>query len=165
MADIPVDGRTAVWYLPTIASAALQPTVAEFTAGKKISMLLTPTGLTGFDPSQADIDSSSLETSVDSKLPGRTSYSGTQLILKKQDTPTPAELILYVENTIGFIVIRDDILAATAPVAAQKVEVYGGRTGRAFTQGRGEANSLLRMVVPWAIDGAKVSNGQVAILA
>lgn len=165
MADIPVDGRTAVWYLPTIASASLIPTIAEFTAGKKISAFLTPTGLVGFDPSQADIDSSSLETSVDSKLPGRTSYSGTQLMFKKQDVAAPHELILYVENTLGYIAIRDDVLATAAIAVSQKVEIYGGRTGRAFTQGRGEANSLLRMAVPWAIDGAKVSNGQVTIAA
>lgn len=146
MSDIIVDGRTTVWFLPTIASPQTGPTLAEITAGVRISKYLIPTGLTGFETAQAEIDNSGLEDATDTKLPGRKSYSGTSVTFKEQasDVAFTAIVTAMAESTDGYIVIRDGILASVAAAAAQKVELYGVRTGVHSFLGRGEANALLR---------------------
>jgi hypothetical protein len=45
---------------------------------------MTPDGLTGFEPSTADVDNSALNSTFDTKTIGRDSFSGTMLRLKKQ---------------------------------------------------------------------------------
>lgn len=165
MSDIIVDGRTAVWFVPTIASSTGAPTVAEIAAGVRISPYMTPTGLQGFEASQADIDNSSFESTYDTKLPGRKSFSGTSVTLKEQtgDSAYTALVAAMAEATNGFIVIRDAILA-TASVAAttQKVDTHPVRCGLHQFMGRGEANGLLRRMISTPITGQVAQ--QVAIL-
>src|SRR5690349_11366527 len=113
MTDIIVDGQTAVWFVPTAANPAAI-TMAELTAGKALHDLLVPTGLEGFEASTAEIDNTALSSKFDTKLPGRTSYSGTGLVLKKQTATDAVYNLLSVFGTTGFIVIRDGIDTATA---------------------------------------------------
>lgn len=155
MTDIIVDGQTAVWFVPTAANSAAI-TTAEITAGKALHDLLVPTGLEGFEPSTAEIDNTALSSKQDSKVPGRGSYSGTGLVLKKQTGTDAVFNLLSVFGTTGFIVIRDGIDAATAAAAAQKYEAYPITTGYYGYVGRGEANSLLRYRVPTPVSGPRV---------
>lgn len=150
MADIIVDGMTRVAFVPTIANIAA-PTVAELNAGTLLQSTLVPTGLEGFENSTADVDNTSLASTFDTKLPGRQSFSGTGLVLKKQDGTDTVFNLMSVPNTNGFIAVRDGILEATGWVAAQKVEVYPIRTAAHSMMGRGEANSVLRYRVPTPI--------------
>jgi hypothetical protein len=153
MTDIVVDGATKVSFVPTIASLAA-PTTAELNAGTALETILVAAGLEGFDPSNADIDTTSLASTFDTKLPGRVSFSGTALILKKQVGTDTAYVTLSVPLTVGYIVIRDGILATTAWTAAQKVDVFPVQLGQSAKMGRGEANSVLRYKVPCTITSA-----------
>jgi hypothetical protein len=155
MADIIVDGMTRVAYVPTGTPSAF--TVAQLNAGQLLHWTLTPTGLEGFEPSTAEIDNTALASTFDTKLPGRGSFSGSGLVLKKQDGTDTIFNLLSVFNTAGFIVIRDGISADTAWTAGDKYESYPGRTGLYAMLGRGEANSLLRYRVPWPIGGPRVA--------
>lgn len=163
MPDIIVDAMTKVQFVPTIASGTKAPTVAELGLGTSLELLLTKTGLEGFDPSNAEVDTTSLGSPDDTKVPGRVSYSGTALVLKKQTPTDPVYATLSVMNTTGFIVIRDAIVATTAFAAAQKVDVYPVQLGKTGKVGRGEDNSLLRYRVPCSIRDAAVFD--VAVLA
>lgn len=153
MADIQVDGNTRVAFVPTIANIAA-PTVAELNAGTLLQSTLIPAGLEGWESTTADIDNTSLASTFDTKLPGRISFSGTGLVLKKQDGTDTVFNALTTPGTNGYIVIRDMTAQATAWTIADKVEVYPVRTGTHAVLGRGEANSLLRYRVPTSITSA-----------
>lgn len=155
MADIIVDGMTRVAFVPTISNLAAA-TTTELNNGTLLTLTLVPTGLEGFDSSQADVDNSSLGSTYDSKLPGRKSFSGTGLVLKKQDGTDAVFNLLSVANTNGFIVVRDGLDQALAWLSAQPYEVYPIRTGEFNFLGRGEANSLLRYRVPTSISASRV---------
>ena len=161
MTDIVVDGMTKVAFVPTIAVLAA-PTVAELNAGDDIETFLIAAGLEGFDPSTADVDTTSLASTFDTKQPGRTSFSGTGLVLKKQLASDTIHTALSVPGVTGFVVIRDGILVATAWTAAQKVAVYPVALGQWAYMGRGEANSVLRYRVPTPITAAPVLIATVA---
>lgn len=150
MADIIVDGMTRVAFVPTIANIAA-PTVAELNAGTLLQATLVPTGLEGFENSTAEVDNTSLASTFDTKLPGRQSFSGTGLVLKKQDGTDTVFNLLSVPNTNGFIVIRDGVPESQAWAAGDKVEDYPIRTAAHSMLGRGEANSVLRYRVPTPI--------------
>jgi hypothetical protein len=127
MADSLADGRTRIYSVPTIANIAA-PTVAELNAGVDLSSLITPDGLMGFQADTAEVDTSAINSTYGTKLPGRISLSGTGLRLKKQvgvDT-------VYTTFIYGFatnIVIRRDITSGTAWASAQAIEVYPGVFG------------------------------------
>ena len=153
MADIIVDGMTRVAFVPTIANTAA-PTTAELNAGTLLTTTLIPAGLEGFENSTAEVDNTSLASTFDTKLPGRQSFSGTGLVLKKQDGTDTVFNLLSVPGTNGYIVIRDGIANGTAWATGDKVEVYPVRTATHSMQGRGEANSLLRYRVPTLVTSA-----------
>lgn len=151
MADIIVDGRTRVAFVPSIANIAA-PTVAELNAGTLLHSYLVPAGLTGFENTTAEVDNTALDSTFDTKLPGRQSYSGTMMTFKKQDNGTdPVFTLMTTPNTNGFIVIRDELPAGNAWATSQRMEVYPIRTATHSMLGRGEANSLLRYQVPTPI--------------
>lgn len=161
MADIIVDGKTWVAFVPTIANPAA-PTVAELVAGDVLHNNLIPTGLEGFETSTAEIDNTSLASTFDTKLPGRQSYSGTGLVLKKQSGTDDVFDLLTTPGTDGFIVIRDGVDVGTAPAAGDQVEVYPVRTGGFTMVGRGEANSVLRYRVATPVTSEPAQKAVVA---
>lgn len=127
MVDSLSDGRTRVYSVPSISNIAA-PTVAELNAGVDLSALITPDGLMGFQPDTSEVDSSALNSTYSTKLPGRIALSGTGLRMKKQvGTDTVYNTLVY-----GFatnIVIRRDVASSTAWTAAQACEVYPGQFG------------------------------------
>lgn len=152
MADIVVDGATKVSFVPTIASATLVPTIAELTAGTSLEQRLIMAGLEGFDAATAEVDNTSLASTFDTKLPGRTSYSGTGLVMKQQSGTDSVQTTLATKNTAGYIVIRDGIPSSTAWAVTQKVSVYPILTGTIVVGiGRNEANAVLRYRIPTTI--------------
>jgi hypothetical protein len=122
MADIVVDGFTRVAYVPTIANINA-PTTTELNAGILLQSVMTPDGLTGFEPTTADVDNSALNSTFDTKTIGRDSFSGTKLIFKKQATGDTTYTTLT-RGTTGYIVVRRYIDNATAWASTQVVEVY-----------------------------------------
>jgi len=122
MADIVVDGFTRVAFVTAIASQAA-PTTAELNAGILLQSVMTPDGLTGFEPTTADVDNSALNSTFNTVTIGRDSFSGTKLIFKKQATGDTAYNTLT-RNTTGFIVVRRYLAESTAWASTQVVEVY-----------------------------------------
>ena len=122
MADIIVDGKVKVALVDTIASIAA-PTVAELTAGTDVTDQLTADGLVGFQPETAEVDTTSLQSTFDTKQPGRSNFSGMLLRFKRQDSDTVYDT--YVKGTATHVVVRRDGSAATEAFAsADVVEVY-----------------------------------------
>lgn len=122
MPDIVVDGLTRVWYVPTIANINA-PTTTELNAGITLAGVMTPDGLTGFEPTTADVDNSALNSTFDTKTIGRDSFSGTKLIFKKQ-SGTDTTYNTLTRGTTGYIVVRRYIAESTNWASTQVVEVY-----------------------------------------
>lgn len=149
MADILTDGRTKVSWVTTIANTAA-PTAVELTAGIALQSVLTPDGLVNFAPSTAEVDTSSLDSEFTTALPGRTSYSGLALRIKKQSGTDTVFAALDTKDTRGFVAIRRGTDADTAWTAADIIEVYPAATGQYFPLSP-EANTVQRYEVPITI--------------
>jgi hypothetical protein len=122
MADITADGKIRVYWVTAIASQAA-PTVAELNAGIDLTGTLTADGLSGFQPNTADVDVSSLASTFTANVNGRTSFSNTQLTLKRQ-SGTDTIFTTLVRDTAGFLAIRRSIAQSTAWASTQALEVY-----------------------------------------
>jgi hypothetical protein len=122
MADITADGKTRVYWVTTIANIQ-SPTTTELNAGIALQSTLTADGLNGFQPDTADVDTSSLDSTFNTVVNGRTSFSNTSLRLKKQ-SGTDTIFTTLVRDTAGYVVIRRSVASTTAWTTAQGVEVY-----------------------------------------
>jgi hypothetical protein len=127
VADIIVDGRTKVYLVPAVSNIAA-PTTTELNAGTSIEGLMTPDGLIGFEPTTADVDNSALNSQFDTLLPGRASFSGTTVRLKKQ-SGTDLVYNAYPRDIVVFVAIRRGTLASIAWASGDKVEIYPAQTG------------------------------------
>lgn len=149
MADVLADGMTRVAYVAAISNEAA-PTTTELNAGILLQSVITADGLVGFEASTAEVDTTALDSTFDTKTIGRDSFSGTALRLKKQATGDTAYTTLT-RATTGFIVIRRDVASTTAWTAAQSVEVYPIICGQSKFLPP-EANSVRRYEVPTMIN-------------
>ncbi|GAA2566379.1 hypothetical protein GCM10010435_44450 [Winogradskya consettensis] len=145
MADIIGDGKERWDWVPSVANIA-SPTLSELTAGMRISQYMTADGATGFAPDTAAAPTSNLESTFDTAVNGRRSFSGTRLRLKRQTTPDTAYTTLIPDAT-GFLVRRKSLAAAAAYVAAQPVQVFPVMCGEAALMDL-EANMPERYEVP-----------------
>jgi hypothetical protein len=148
MGDIIVDGTVKVAFVPTIAAIAA-PTTVEINAGDDIDTFITADGLVGYEPETAEVDTTALSSTFDTKRPGRASFSGTMLRIKKQ-TGTDTTYTTLVRGVEGYIVIRRYVDASTAWAAADKVSVYPIQCGETRELAP-EANTTARYEVPTMI--------------
>lgn len=160
MGDIVIDGQVRVAFVSTIASAAA-PTVAEIGAGEELGSYIAPGGMEGFEASTDEVDTSALDSTYNTKRPGRTGYSGTALVLKKQSGTDDAFDALKTKLTDGYLVVRLGVDKATAWTAAQDVQVYPVSTGQ-WSPLPVEANSVYRYRVPMPVTGEPTLNAVVA---
>ncbi|KUN34832.1 hypothetical protein AQJ30_27580 [Streptomyces longwoodensis] len=122
MGDLISDGKTRVAWASSISNINA-PTVAELTAAADYTKRITPDGLK-LDPSTADVDTSSLASTFDTKTVGRVGFD-TELTFKRGDNPTddaPFTTLKY--GVSGFLVVRRGVTYTTAWATGQKVEVY-----------------------------------------
>lgn len=159
MPDIFADGNTRVAYVPTIANIAA-PTTTELNAGTLLHDVITADGLEGFEASTAEVDTTALSSTFDTKLPGRASFSNTMLRFKKQ-SGTDTVFNLFVTNLAGYIVVRRSIAATTAWASSQKVAVYPFQAGEIKLL-KPEANTVERYEVPTMITSAPNQRSAVA---
>lgn len=163
MADIVVDGYNRVDWVPTIASATLAPTAAEYLAGTRLDTLIVGGGMEGYEASPGEVDNTYFSSRFDTKIAGVSSYSGTRLIMKKQTIGTdPTFDTLTAFGTNGFIVVRYGVVATATRAAAQKVTVYPTQTGD-WDWMAPERNSLLKYWVAMPITAEPGKN--LAVLA
>jgi hypothetical protein len=120
--DIIGDGREGWWWLPACANMNA-PTVAEFTAGTRISQWMTKDGATGFAPETADAPTSGIESTFDTAVNGRRSFSGPRLRFKKQSGSDWVYTNMGPDAT-GFLARRKSLAATAAVASAQAVQVF-----------------------------------------
>lgn len=159
MADIYVDGFIRVAIVTTI-SAIAAPTVAELNAGTLITSVVTADGLVGFEATTAEVDTTALDSTFDTKGVGRDSFDGTMLRIKKQDG-VDGVFNLLVRGLLTNVVVRRDVLTATAWTVGQKVEVYPVVIGRERNLAP-EANTVRRYEIPTMIRSAPELRATVA---
>lgn len=145
MADIVGDGFIRVYAVPTIANLNA-PTVAELNAGIKLQALITADGLIGFRPETADVDTSALDSTFNTALPGRASFSGMMLRLKKQDA-TDTVYNTLIRGYRFYTVIRRSVAESTAWTTLDKVQVHPTACGETAWVDP-EPNVLERYEVP-----------------
>jgi len=145
VADIIIDGKVKVALVDSISDISA-PTVAELAAGTDITDQLTQDGLSGFQPDTSEVDTTSMQSTFNTKKPGRSNYSGTQLTFKKQDTDTI--YTTYTKDTASHVVIRrDGSLATVAFAESDAVEVYPVTVGEVQNMDP-EPDSLQRYILP-----------------
>ena len=160
MADIYGDGQVRVAYVPTISNNAA-PTTTELNAGILLQSQITADGLEGFEASTAEVDTTALNSTFDTKSIGRDSYSGTLLRFKKQTVGSDTVLTTLTRGTTGYIVIRRGIAETTAWASSQKVEVYPVICGRRKDL-KPASNTLLKYEIPTMINSAPTPDATVA---
>lgn len=159
MADIVVDGFTRVAFVTAIASQG-SPTTTELNAGILLQSVMTPDGLTGFEPTTAAVDNSALNSTFNTVTIGRDSFSGTKLIFKKQ-SGTDTVYNTLTRGTTGFIVVRRYLDNSTAWASSQVVEVYPVIFGQTRNLAP-VANSVTKWEVDTMITSSPTIRGAVA---
>lgn len=159
MADIVIDGKTRVWFVPSIANLAA-PTTTEINAGIPLEDTLKADGLVGFEAETAEVDTTSLASTFDTKTPGRAAFSGTMLRLKKQ-SGTDTAFDTLVRGTEGYIVTRRYVAETVALASSDKVSVFPIACGET-REPAPEANSVAVYEVPTMITAAPVLRAVVA---
>ncbi|MFV2094821.1 hypothetical protein ACFHW1_04930 [Micromonospora sp. LOL_014] len=160
MADVFADGNVRVAFVASIANIAA-PTVAELNAGILLQSTLTADGLVGYEATTAEVDTTSLASTFDTKNIGRDAYSGTMLRLKKQTVGADTIRSTLTRATTGHIVIRRGIAETTAWAASQQVEVYPIICGRRKELAP-EANTVMRYEVPTMVSAPPEPDAVVA---
>lgn len=123
MADVFGDGNTRVAFAAAISNIALATTV-ELGAGILLQSFITADGLMGFEATTAEVDTTSLASTFDTKSIGRDSFSGTGLRMKKQTYGSDTPYATLTRGTTGFVIIRRGILETTNWASGQPIEVY-----------------------------------------
>lgn len=159
MPDITADGKTRVAWVPTISNINA-PTTTELNAGMLLQSTMTADGFAGFRPETADVDTSSLDSTFNTSVNGRTSFSGTMLRLKKQ-SGTDTIFDTLTRDTAGYVVVRRSIAASTAWASAQKVEVYPALCGE-LARVDPEPNTVERYEIPMKITASPALRAAVA---
>lgn len=159
IADVLADGNTRVAFVAAISNQA-SPTTAELNAGILLQSYITADGLMGFEATTAEVDTTSLASTFDTKTIGRDAFSGTGLRLKKQSGTDTAFTTLS-RGTTGFIAIRRGVAETTAWASAQALEVYPIICGQRKMLAP-EANSVQRYEVPTPITSAPSLTATVA---
>jgi hypothetical protein len=159
MADLISDGKTRVAWLSTVANINA-PTVAELTAGADYTKRITPDGLKT-DPSTADVDTSSLASTFDTKTVGRVGFD-IELTFKRGDTvqdDAPFTTLKY--GVSGFLVVRRGVAYSTAWASGQKCEVYPITCGEPQNSAPA-ANEVMKFVSPMRVTDAPATAATVA---
>jgi hypothetical protein len=159
MSDLINDGMTRVFWVSSIANINA-PTAAELTAGSDFTARITPDGLK-VDPSTADVDTSSLASTFDTKTVGRVGYDA-ELTFKRGTTggeDLPYTTLKY--GVSGYLAIRRGVAYATAWAAGQKAEIYPATCGEPQNVAPA-ANEVMKFVSPLKITAPPATAATVA---
>lgn len=148
MADIIIDGKILVYWVPAIADMA-NPTVAELNAGIRLSRTLTKDGLPGWEPDTARVETTPLDGKFNTNKVGRSSFNDPMFRFKKQ-SGTDTIYNTLVKEAEGYVAIRRDIDRDTAWTAGQAVEIYPVQCGETRRLAP-EENTTSRYEVPITI--------------
>ena len=159
MGDLISDGKTRVAWASSISNINA-PTVAECTAGADYTKRITPDGLK-LDPSTADVDTSSLASTFDTKTVGRIGFD-VELTFKRGSTggeDLPYTTLKY--GVSGYLVVRRGVDYATAWASSQKVEVYPITCGEPQNSSPA-ANEVMKFMSPMMVTSSPQTAATVA---
>jgi hypothetical protein len=159
MSDLISDGMTKVVWASSIANINA-PTTTELNAGSDFTTRVTPDGLK-IDPSTADVDTSSLASTFDTKTVGRIGFD-VEMTFKRGTTggeDLPYTTLKY--GVSGFLVVRRGIAYATAWATSQKCEVYQMTCGEPQNSSPA-ANEVMKFVSPMKVTGPPATAATVA---
>lgn len=142
-------GESRFWYVPTIASGTLAPTVAEIGAGTELTAFATRDG---FDAPQSasQIDASDASTRRNKSIPGNIEASTVTMRLYRDSVSADDDAWTALPlDTAGYIVERE-FGNTTAVAAAQKVNVFKGAVSSRSPQAWGD--EARKFVVEWAVE-------------
>lgn len=122
MADYGFDGMIKVAFVASLTTPTA-PTAAAVTAGVQLDPRLTPDGLT-ITSDTASIDTSKLNSTGNSEIIGRDSFTVGVKYVRGDDTNATAVQTALVRGASGYLVVRRDKLATVAWTASDKVELY-----------------------------------------
>lgn len=122
MSDLINDGMTKVVWASSISNINA-PTTTELNAGSDYTPRITPDGLK-LDPSTADVDTSSLASTFDTKTVGRIGYDAEVTFKRGTTTPEDLPYATLKYGVSGYLIVRRGIAYATAWASSQKCEVY-----------------------------------------
>ena len=159
MADLISDGKTRVAWVATIANINA-PTTTELNAGADYTDRITPDGLK-LDPSTADVDTSSLASTFDTKTVGRVGFD-VEVTFKRGSTgPEDLPFTTLKYGVSGFLAVRRGVAYATAWTVGQQVEVYPITCGEPANASPA-ANEVMKFVSPMRVTSAPSTAATVA---
>lgn len=159
MSDLISDGKTKVVWASSIANIAA-PTTTELNAGSDFTTRITPDGLK-LDPSTADVDTSSLASTYDTKTVGRVGFD-VELTFKRGSTggeDLPYTTLKY--GVAGYLIVRRGVDYATAWASSQKCEVYPVTCGEPANSSPA-ANEVMKFMSPMRVTSAPSTAATVA---
>lgn len=113
-------GVTKFYFCPTIAAIAA-PTVAELTAGTRLTNIAD---MAGFSFTNQPIDTPDMDSTFTSKIPGEDQSEDSSFTFYEPKTGTDTNMTVLAKGTAGFIVIFYRGTAGASPAAADKCEVW-----------------------------------------
>lgn len=159
MSDLISDGMTKVVWVSSIANINA-PTTTELNAGSDFTTRVTPDGLK-IDPSTADVDTSSLASTFDTKTVGRVGYDA-EITFKRGTTggeDLPYTTLKY--GVSGYLVVRRGVAYATAWASSQRCEVYPATCGEPQNSSPA-ANEVMKFVSPMKVTSPPATAATVA---
>lgn len=159
MSDLISDGKTRVVWASSISNLAA-PTTTELNAGSDFTTRITPDGLK-LDPSTADVDTSSLASTFDTKTVGRIGFD-VEITFKRGSTggeDLPYTTLKY--GVSGYLVVRRGIDYATAWATGQKCEVYPITCGEPANNSPA-ANEVMKFAAPMMVTSSPQTAATVA---
>lgn len=114
-------GVARVYFVPTIASGTLAPTVAEVTAGTRLDQQAAE--INGFTFENNPIQTPDMSTTFVSQIGGEDSTEDSSITFYEDNTTNPIKTALA-KGTAGYIVFFFKGLAGASPAAADKVDVW-----------------------------------------
>lgn len=140
-------GRTKVFWVPTIASAALIPTAIEVNAGT--NMTASVADMAGFAFTNSPIPTPTLDATFTTNIPGEDTAEESSLTFY-EDTATNTLQTTLAKGTEGNIVIFPTGTAGASPAAGDKAEVWPAQsTGptREYSMGNDPARWMVRFAM------------------
>ena len=138
-------GRTKVYWVPTIAAAAT-PTIAEITAGVRLDEHIVPDSIAGFTSEGQTVDATDLAAKREKNVPGLATTTNGSFALYRGDEAADTEATLLDDfltdlatNEAGYVVfvpngsVADGELADVFPSAVLSVNAappQGGQSAR-----------------------------------
>jgi hypothetical protein len=159
MADLISDGKTRVYWVSSISNINA-PTTTELNAGNDFTSRITPDGLK-LDPSTADVDTSSLASTFDTKTVGRVGFDVELTFKRGSTTPEDLPYATLKYGVSGYLVVRRGVDYATAWATSQKCEVYPITCGEPQNNAPA-ANEVMKFTSPMKVTSAPATAATVA---